>query len=294
MYQILKKEVLAPQISSFTIAAPEIAAKAEPGHFLIVRVSEKSERIPLTIADFNRKQGTLRIIVQEVGFSSKEICALNVGDGFLDVVGPLGNHISTEGYSRVVCVGGGLGAAPLYPKAKSLYDNGTTVTSILGAKSSEMLIMEAEFKNISNQLLISTDDGSKGKQGFVTNILQELLDKNKNSSEDEKKIDLVIAIGPMIMMKSVAELTKGYGIKTLVSLNSLMVDGTGMCGGCRVTVGGESKFACVDGPVFDGHQVDFEEQMRRQNFYKDYETEALKHAGGEHKCHLEQQIKQEK
>lgn len=294
MYQILEKEVLAPQITSFIIDAPEIAAKAEPGHFLIVRVSEKSERIPLTIADFNRKQGTLRIIVQEVGFSSKEICNLNVGDGFLDVVGPLGNHISTERYSLVVCVGGGLGAAPLYPKAKSLSDNDTTVISILGAKSSEMLIMEDEFKNISDQLLISTDDGSKGKQGFVTDILQELLDKNKNISEDEKKIDLVIAIGPMIMMKSVAELTKGYGIKTLVSLNSLMVDGTGMCGGCRVTVDGESKFACVDGPVFDGHQVDFEEQMRRQNFYKEYETEALNHAGGEHKCHLEQQIKQEK
>ncbi|MTI59307.1 MAG: sulfide/dihydroorotate dehydrogenase-like FAD/NAD-binding protein [Firmicutes bacterium] len=290
MYQILEKEVLAPQIFSFTIDAPEIAAKAEPGHFLIVRVSEKSERIPLTIADFNRKQGALKIIVQEVGFSSKEICNLNVGDGFLDVVGPLGNHISTEGYSRVICVGGGLGAAPLYPKAKSLSDNGTTVISILGAKSSEMLIMEDEFKNISAQLLISTDDGSKGKQGFVTDILQELLDKNKRLSENEKgKIDLVIAIGPMIMMKSVAELTKDYGIETLVSLNSLMVDGTGMCGGCRVTIGGESKFACVDGPVFDGHQVDFEEQMRRQNFYKDYEAEALNHAGGEHKCHLAQQ-----
>lgn len=285
LYQILQKELLAPKIASFTIKAPEIAAKAEPGHFLIVRVNRKSERIPLTIADYNREQGTLTIIVQEVGFSSKEICNLEVGDMFLDVVGPLGKHINTEGYSRVVCVGGGLGAAPLYPKAKSLYDNGIDIISILGAKSAEMLIMEDSFKEISNQLLISTDDGSKGEKGFVTNILEDILKKDKYANDD-KKIDLVIAIGPMIMMKFVSELTEKHDITTLVSLNSLMVDGTGMCGGCRVTVGGKTKFACVDGPVFDGHQVDFAEQMRRQNFYADYEDEARNHAGGEHNCHL--------
>jgi len=278
VYQILEKKVLAPKITSLKVDAPEIAAKAEPGHFLIVRVDEESERIPLTIADFDREQGTLNIIIQEVGFSSKQICNLTEGDVFRDVVGPLGNYISTERYSKVVCVGGGLGVAPLYPKAKSLQENGAEVISILGAKTSEMLIMEDEFKAISDQLMISTDDGSQGRQGFVTDILKDKLEENND-------IDLVIAIGPMIMMKFVSKLTKNYGVQTLVSLNSLMVDGTGMCGGCRVTVGEETKFACVDGPVFDGHLVDFDEQMRRQTFYGDYEQEALSHAGGEYQCH---------
>ncbi len=282
MYKILEKDTLAPKITRFKVSAPEVAAKAEPGHFLIVRVDEKAERIPLTIADYNREEGTLTIIVQEVGFSSKQICELEEGDSFLDLVGPLGNHISTDGYNKVISVSGGLGAAPLYPKAKSLKENGAEVISILGARNEEMLILEEEFDGISDQLYITTDDGSKGHEGFVTDVLKNIL-------EEDDQIDLVVAIGPMVMMKFVSKLTEEYGVKTLVSLNSLMVDGTGMCGGCRVTIGGETKFACADGPVFDGHLVDFDEQLRRQNFYEDKEAEALEYGhGGECKCHQHQ------
>jgi len=279
LYKILEKDTLAPKITRFKVSAPEVAAKAEPGHFLIVRVDEKAERIPLTIADYDCQEGTLTIIVQEVGFSSKQICELEEGDSFLDLVGPLGNHISTDGYNKVISVSGGLGAAPLYPKAKSLKENGAEVISILGARNEEMLILEEEFDGISDQLHITTDDGSKGHEGFVTDVLKNIL-------QEDDQIDLVVAIGPMIMMKFVSKLTEEYGVKTLVSLNSLMVDGTGMCGGCRVTVGEETKFACVDGPVFDGHLVDFDEQLRRQNFYADKEAEALEYGhGGGCKCH---------
>lgn len=283
MYKILKKEVLAPEITRFKVAAPEIAASAEPGHFIIVRVDEKAERIPLTIADYDKKEGNITIIVQAVGFSSRQICNLEAGDSFLDLVGPLGKHISTEGYKKVICVAGGLGAAPLYPKAKSLAENGAEIITILGARTGELLILEEEFSALSKELYITTDDGSRGRKGFVTDALRDLL-------EEDSDIDLVIAIGPMVMMKFVSELTKPYGVKTMVSLNSLMVDGTGMCGGCRVTVGGETKFACVDGPAFDGHLVDFDEQLRRQRFYARYEEEAKVHghAGGEYQCHLQQ------
>ncbi|GAB6139193.1 sulfide/dihydroorotate dehydrogenase-like FAD/NAD-binding protein [Halanaerobaculum tunisiense] len=280
MYKIVAKDNLAPEIVRFEVAASEVAAKAQPGHFLIVRVDEKAERIPLTIADYDREQGTITIIVQEVGFSSRQICNLEVGDGFLDLVGPLGEPIETEGYDKVVCVGGGLGVAPLYPKAKSLAQQGTEVVNILGAQTAEKLILEDEFKELSDRLYIATDDGSQGHEGFVTGVLEELL-------EQENDFELAIAIGPMIMMEAVADLTAEYSLDTIVSLNTLMVDGTGMCGGCRVTVGEETKFACVDGPAFDGHLVDFDEQLRRQQFYTEQEEEAkqCQHAGGEHQCH---------
>jgi ferredoxin--NADP+ reductase len=279
VYKILEKEVLAPKITKFKVLAPNVAAKAQPGHFLIVRVDEQAERIPLTIADYDRQEGSVTIIVQEVGYSSEEICKLEAGDSFLDLVGPLGEHIETENYKKVVCVAGGLGAAPLYPKAKSLSEEGTEVITILGARTKELIILEEDFAELSQQLYISTDDGSKGHQGFVTDVLKEVLEENDD-------IDLVITIGPMIMMKFVSELTKEYGVNTMVSLNSLMVDGTGMCGGCRVTVGGETKFACVDGPAFDGHLVDFDEQLRRQQFYSDHEKLAHGHEIGGEGCRV--------
>ncbi|WP_041608047.1 sulfide/dihydroorotate dehydrogenase-like FAD/NAD-binding protein [Halobacteroides halobius] len=281
MYKIIKNKVLAPMITKLEVKAPEVAAKAKPGHFLIVRVDEQAERIPLTIADYNRDKGTITIIIQEVGFSSRQICNLDKGDAFLDLVGPLGEPIETKDYDKVVCIGGGLGNAPLYPKAKSLKEHGAEVVSILGAQTAAKLILEEEFNEVSDKLYIATDDGSKGKEGFVTDILEELL-------EAGEEFELAIAIGPMIMMKAVSELTAKYDLETMVSLNSLMIDGTGMCGGCRVTVAGETKFACVDGPAFDGHLVDFDEQLRRQQFYKEHEAKVKQqseHAGGEHQCH---------
>ncbi|GAB6099023.1 sulfide/dihydroorotate dehydrogenase-like FAD/NAD-binding protein [Halanaerocella petrolearia] len=283
MYKILAKDKLAPEIVRLEVAASEVAAKAQPGHFLIVRVDEQAERIPLTIADYNRDQGTITIIIQEVGFSSRQICKLDEGDAFLDLVGPLGEPIETKDYDKVVCIGGGLGNAPLYPKAKSLKEHGAEVVSILGAQTAEKLILEEEFNDISDELYIATDDGSKGHEGFVTDVLEELL-------ESGEEFELAIAIGPMIMMKFVSKLTAQYDLETMVSLNSLMIDGTGMCGGCRVTVDNETKFACVDGPAFDGHLVDFDEQLSRQQFYVKHESEVEEcgHAGGEYQCHKNQ------
>ena len=264
MNQIVDKKELASDIVQFRVKAPEIAAKARPGHFLIVRAKEKSERIPLTIADYDRDEGTVMIIVQEVGFSSREIANFKPGEAFQDLVGPLGQAVELDGWDQVVCVGGGLGAAPLYPKVKELRERADQVITILGAATAEKLILVEEFRDHSDQLYLATDDGSRGREGFVTDVLQEVITQNEG-------LDLVVAAGPMVMMKAVSGLTAGPGIKTLVSLNSIMVDGTGMCGGCRVTVGEETKFACVDGPVFDGHQVDFEEQIKRKQFYTDQE-----------------------
>ncbi|MBM7557883.1 sulfide/dihydroorotate dehydrogenase-like FAD/NAD-binding protein [Halanaerobacter jeridensis] len=280
MYEIVEKNKLAPEIFHFEVKAPEIAAKAQAGHFLILRAVEKAERIPLTIADYDREQGTIDIVVQEVGYSSQQICDFEEGEAFLDVVAPLGNPIETEDYDRVICVAGGLGAAPLYPKVKSLVDHGAEVTTILGAQRAEKLIWEDRFADLSEDLYIATDDGSRGTEGFVTNVLEELL------SEDND-YDAVIAIGPMIMMQAVSDLTAEYDLKTIVSLNTLMVDGTGMCGGCRVTVGEETKFACVDGPAFDGHEVDFEEQRRRKKFYEEHEEEIEEHHVGGEGCRVQ-------
>ncbi|MGM0502107.1 MAG: sulfide/dihydroorotate dehydrogenase-like FAD/NAD-binding protein [Bacillota bacterium] len=279
MYQVVKKNQLASDIVHFKVKAPEIAAKAQPGHFLILRAVEKAERIPLTIADYDREQGTIDIVIQVVGFSSQQICDFEEGEEFLDVVGPLGKPIETEDYERAICVAGGLGAAPLYPKVEALAAHNTEVTSILGAQTGEKLIWEDKFSALSNELYITTDDGSRGTEGFVTDVLSELLAKDDD-------YDAVIAIGPMIMMEAVANLTAEYDIKTIVSLNTLMVDGTGMCGGCRVAVGGETKFACVDGPAFDAHQVDFEEQKRRQKFYEDHEEKIEEHHVGGEGCRV--------
>ena len=264
MYEIIAKEKLAPTIKKIKVKAPLIAEKTQPGNFIILRVDEKGERIPLTVADYDREEGIVTIIFQEVGYSTKLLGKMESGDHIKDIVGPLGHHIELEGYEKVVLLGGGSGTALLYPKVKGFYEQGAEVISITGARTKELIILEDELNEFSDRLYIATDDGSYGHHGFVTEILKDLL-------EEEDDIDLVIAIGPVPMMKAVADMTEEYGIKTIVSLNSIMVDGTGMCGACRITVGGETKFTCVDGPSFDAHEVDFKELMNRLNFYKDEE-----------------------
>ncbi len=264
MYEIIAKEKLAPTIKKIKVKAPMIAEKTQPGNFIILRVDEKGERIPLTVADYDREEGIVTIIFQEVGYSTKLLGKMESGDHIKDIVGPLGHHIELEGYEKVVLLGGGSGTALLYPKVKGFYEQGAEVISITGARTKELIILEDELNEFSDRLYIATDDGSYGHHGFVTEILKDLL-------EEEDDIDLVIAIGPVPMMKAVADMTEEYGIKTIVSLNSIMVDGTGMCGACRITVGGETKFTCVDGPSFDAHKVDFKELMNRLNFYKDEE-----------------------
>lgn len=273
MYEILKKEVLAEGIKRIKVKAPLIARKTKPGNFIILRVDEKGERIPLTVADFERDKGVITIIFQEVGYTTKHLGSLEKGDFIRDIVGPLGQHLELTGFNKVVCLGGGSGTALLYPKVKAFFEEGAEVIAITGARTRELIILEEELAEVSNELHIATDDGSYGHHGFVTDILKELLEK-----DDE--IDLVVAIGPVPMMKAVAEMTKSYHIKTIVSLNSLMVDGTGMCGGCRVSVGGETKFTCVDGPAFDGHKVDFNELMNRLRFYHEEE----------HECQLDKEV----
>ncbi len=267
MFKIVRKEVLNPAVKLMEIEAPYIARKAEPGQFIIFRVDEDGERIPLTIADYDREKGTVTIIFQEVGKSTKLLGALEQGESILDFVGPLGVASHLEGYKKAAVIGGGLGTAIAFPQAKKLHSLGTEVDVITGFRNSSLILLENELKAVSNRLFVATDDGSNGNKGFVTDILKRLV-------EEGNEYDLVIAIGPLIMMKMVSLLTKQYGIKTLVSMNPLMVDGTGMCGGCRVTVGGETKFACVDGPDFDGHEVDFDEAMRRQTMYKSQEKKS--------------------
>jgi len=264
MYEILEKEVLAPTITKLKVKAQMIAEKTKPGNFIILRVDEKGERIPLTVADYDRETGVISIIFQEVGYSTKLLGKMDKGDQIQDIVGPLGHHIDLEGYEKVVLLGGGSGTALLYPKVRGFYEQGAEVISITGARTKNLIILEEELEKYSDRLFIATDDGSYGHHGYVTDILKDLMEK-------EDDIDLVVAIGPVPMMKAVADMTKEYGIKTIVSLNTIMVDGTGMCGACRVTVGGERKFTCVDGPAFDAHQVDFEELMNRLNFYQNEE-----------------------
>ena len=261
MYRILVKQQLAPSVQLFEVEAPLIARKAKPGQFVILRVNEEGERIPLTIADFNREKGSITLIFQEVGASTTELGLLNEGEFLLDLVGPLGKPTHIEKFGTVVCVGGGIGIAPVYPIARGLKEAGNEVISIIGARSKDILIYEDEMAAVNDELIITTDDGSKGIKALVTQPLKELLDSDKT-------ISLVVAIGPVIMMKFVAETTRPYGVPTVVSLNPIMVDGTGMCGGCRVSVGQENKFACVDGPEFDAHKVDFESLMARQRMYK--------------------------
>jgi ferredoxin--NADP+ reductase len=282
VYKILVKQQLAPSVQLFEVAASLIARKAKPGQFVILRVNETSERIPLTIADFNREKGSITLIFQEVGASTTELGFLNEGEFLLDLVGPLGKPTHIEKFGTVVCVGGGIGIAPVYPIARGLKEAGNEVISIIGARSKDILIYEEEMAAVSDELIITTDDGSKGIKALVTQPLKELLDSDKT-------ISLVVAIGPVIMMKFVAETTRPYGVPTVVSLNPIMVDGTGMCGGCRVSVGQENKFACVDGPEFDAHKVDFESLMARQRMYKPHEKQHSEHFAGKKeggcKCH---------
>ena len=271
MYRIVSKRVLNESVHMMDIEAPLIANKAKAGQFIILRIDEEGERIPLTIAGYDREKGTIKIIFQLVGKTTYHLGTLKEGDSILDFVGPLGKASELEGYKKACVIGGGLGTAIAYPQAKELHNLGAEVDIIAGFRNRELIILEEEMKKISSNLYITTDDGSNGTKGFVTDIL-------KNNLEN-KTYDVVIAIGPLIMMKFVAKMTKEYGIKTIVSMNSVMVDGTGMCGGCRVTVGGETKFACVDGPDFDGHLVDFDEAMMRGARYKEEEEHSCKLGG---------------
>ena len=267
MFEILNKQRLNPTVTKMVIRAPFVARKAEPGQFIIFRAHEDSERVPLTIADYDREAGTVTIIYQIVGGSTMELDAMNEGESLCDFVGPLGVATHTEGLRKVAVVGGGVGCAIAYPVTKKLHDMGCEVHAIVGFRNKDLVILEEEFDAASDKLLVMTDDGSHGEKGLVTAALEKLITEGNEYDE-------VIAIGPLVMMKFVALLTKKYGIKTTVSMNPIMIDGTGMCGGCRLTVGGETKFACVDGPDFDGHLVDFDEAMARASMYKDFEQHA--------------------
>lgn len=278
MYRILKKQRLNVNTQLMVIDAPHVARKAEPGQFIILRVNEDGERIPLTIAEYDREQGTITIIFQEVGATTIALGEMNEGDSLHDFVGPLGQASELEGLKKVAVVGGGLGCAIAYPQAKKLHEMGCEVDLIAGFRSKDVIILEDEMKAACTNLHIVTDDGSNGRKALVTQVLKELIDAGN-------QYDAVIAIGPMIMMKFVCETTRPYGIKTIVSMNTIMVDGTGMCGGCRLTVGGETKFACVDGPDFDGHLVDFDSSMRRGAMYKAQEKTAVER----HECNLMKQ-----
>jgi ferredoxin--NADP+ reductase len=267
MFTIRHKEVLSPTVSKFIVEAPFIARKRKPGNFVIIRVAENGERIPLTIVDGDTKAGTITLIVQGIGKTTKMLLAKNAGEGILDMVGPLGNPTPVELHGTVVCIGGGVGTAELYPITLALKEAGNTIMTIVGARSKDLVILEDEMKGCSDELFVTTDDGSYGRKGFVTDQLKDLLERPGG-------VHAVFAIGPLPMMKAVAMLTKKYNVHTIVSLNTIMVDGTGMCGGCRVTVNKEMKFACVDGPEFDAHTVDFDELMMRNRTYVDLEQAA--------------------
>jgi len=262
MYPVLEKEVLAPspKVVRLRVRAPEIARRRRPGQFVALRINEYGERFPLTIVDSNPQEGSITLIVQEVGLSTGLLCQMGVGDSILDVVGPLGHPTDIALYGTCVCVGGGIGVAPLFPIAKGLKQAGNTVVAIIGARTEELIILEEEMRSVSDELFLATDDGSKGRKGFVSDVLKGLIQEGRH-------FDLAVAIGPVPMMKAVSNVTREPGIHTIVSLNPIMVDGTGMCGGCRVLVGGETHFACVDGPEFDGHQVDFNALSSRLKMY---------------------------
>lgn len=277
MAKIIEKANIAEAVYEFVVDAPLVAHKCRPGQFVIIRTDEFSERVPLTIADFDREKGYITLIVQAVGNSTRHLCdTFEIGDDILDVVGPLGQPSEMGNFGTVVVVGGGIGVAPVYPIARAYHELGNKIISIIGARNKDLIIWQDKMAAISDEVIITTDDGSAGHKGFVTDPLKEMLEKGE-------KIDLVLAIGPVIMMKNVAAVTKPFGVKTTASLNTIMVDGTGMCGGCRVNVGGENKFACVDGPEFDAHQVDFANLLMRQQMYKNQES--LEYSCGGHcKC----------
>ncbi|MDP8299503.1 MAG: sulfide/dihydroorotate dehydrogenase-like FAD/NAD-binding protein [Candidatus Tantalella remota] len=275
MHKIVRKEQLNPEICLVEMEAEDLSRAARAGQFVILRIDETGERFPLTLYNFDQDKGTVTVVCQAVGVSTKKLCALREGDSVLDIAGPLGHATDTENIGKVICIGGGVGTAEAYPIAKAMVEAGNDVTIIIGARSEEIVICEDDIKKFCDKCHITTDDGSYGRKGFVTDVLKELLEKDK--------YDQVFAIGPVIMMKMVSEMTRPYGVKTLVSLNSIMIDGTGMCGGCRVKFSGELKFTCVDGPEFDGHLVDFDDLMQRQTRYKVEEDEAM--------CHYKKQCK---
>lgn len=272
MYPILEERVLADKIDWMVVEAPRVAKNCQPGEFVMVKIDEEGERIPLTICDFDREKGTVTIVFQTVGASTERMAGLKAGDSFLDFVGPLGNpsefvkeDVEALREKRYLFVAGGVGTAPVYPQVKWMKENGIEADVIIGAKTKELLILEEELRAVAGNLYVTTDDGSYGRKGMVTEVIRDLV------QNEGKKYDVCVAIGPMIMMKYVCLLTKELGLPTIVSLNPIMVDGTGMCGACRVTVGGKVRFACVDGPEFDGHQVDFDEAMERAAMYQDFE-----------------------
>ncbi|MDN5351613.1 MAG: hypothetical protein PWQ12_532 [Clostridiales bacterium] len=278
MYKILKKTRIGESIYEYEVEAPLIAKKAAAGQFIIIRLGENGERIPLTIADFDRERGSITMIFQAVGLSTTALSRLEAGESILDVVGPLGMPSEIENYGTVVCVGGGVGIAPIYPIARALKEAGNRVISIIGARNADLLFWQDKMAAVSDELRIATDDGSAGQKGFVTDILKAIM--------EETTVARVWAIGPMIMMKAVSNTTRPNGVKTFVSMNPIMVDGTGMCGGCRVQVGEETKFACVDGPEFDGHLVNFDLAMRRSSVYKPEERAAVEEEEKDHVCRL--------
>jgi len=264
VYQIIQKEILAPTITKYVIEAPYVARKRKAGNFVIIRVEETGERIPLTLVDSNIKEGTVTLIVQAIGKTTKALALKNAGEYIMDLLGPLGNPTPIETGKTIACIGGGVGTAELYPITKALKEAGNTIYTIVGARSKELVILEKEMQQVSDTLYITTDDGSYKRKGFVTDQLKELLDTSLG-------INMVYAIGPLPMMKAVSNLTRPYNVRTVVSLNAVMVDGTGMCGGCRVSINGQMKFACVDGPEFEGHEVDFDEMLLRNQSYTEME-----------------------
>jgi ferredoxin--NADP+ reductase len=268
MYKILEKSPLAPMVDMMIVSAPYIAAHAKVGNFVVLRINERGERIPLTIADSDAQKGTITLLFQKVGKTTEALGRMKKGESIRDIAGPLGHPTPIKRYGRCVLVGGGIGTATLYPILKVLKAAKNNVTVIIGARSKDYIIWEDRFRQVCDELIVTTDDGSYGKKGFVTEALKEVVNK--------KKVRLVVAVGPVKMMKAVSDLTKPYNIKTLVSLNPLMVEGTGMCGACRVTVAGETRFACIDGPEFDGHEVDFQGLENRLSFYREEEEEAYK------------------
>ncbi|MFH0962429.1 MAG: sulfide/dihydroorotate dehydrogenase-like FAD/NAD-binding protein [Planctomycetota bacterium] len=276
MFEVVEKRELAKDVYFYRIQAPAIASRRKAGQFVILRAHERGERIPLTLVGSDVKEGTITIVFQAVGRTTREFAALGEGDAFLDVVGPLGNPTHIERYGTVACVGGGIGIAPVLPIVAAMKEAGNRVISILGARTKDLLILEDEVRAVSDETLVTTDDGSYGRKGFVTDVLGEILGRDS--------VDMTVAVGPPVMMRAVARLTKERQVRNMVSLNPIMIDGTGMCGGCRVTVGGKRRFVCVDGPEFDGHEVDFDELMKRLKVYEAAERVSLEHMGS---CQLE-------
>lgn len=273
-YEIISKKQFSEKVNEYVVYAPDVAHRTRAGQFIILRATEDGERVPFTVCDYDREKGTITILVQTVGYSTMILEKLSVGDSICDFVGPLGKPTDLSGFDKILLVGGGIGSAVIYPQAKQLMLENKAADVIVGARNESLVIYENDFKKFSNEFFVMTDDGSAGEKGFVTDKIKNLLDKGR-------KYDCIFAVGPLPMMKAVCALTKNYGVKTIVSMNTIMVDGTGMCGSCRLTVDGKVKYACVDGPEFDGHLVDFDEAINRSKFYKEQEKEHVCRLTGE-------------